>query len=94
MIGAENVHFQSSDVQAGDPEKLKYLHSGRHGYPKWEGKIRSQVAKVDERACPGCMFPDAPEGKWPHTYDQRCKFEMKPIKPMGLVSLRSDGSVA
>ena len=73
MIGAENVHFQSSDVQAGDPDKLRYLHSGRHGYPKWEGKISSQVAKVDERACPGCMFPDAPEGKWPHLKDSRCK---------------------
>ena len=39
MIGAENVHFQTSDVQAGDPEKLKYLHSGRHGYPK-SGRAR------------------------------------------------------
>lgn len=28
---------------------------------------------IYERACPGCMFPDAPEGKWPHVKDSRCE---------------------
>jgi hypothetical protein len=27
---------------------------------------------IDPRVCPGCLFPDAPAGKWPHTSDQRC----------------------
>ena len=72
MIGAENVKFQTSDEQVGDPGKLKYLHSGRPGYPEWSAKPFSQVSKVDPRGCPGCMFPDAPPGKWPHTRDERC----------------------
>jgi hypothetical protein len=73
MIGAENVKFEASDVDAGDPGKLKYLHAGRPGYPEWQAKPFSQVSRVDSRACPGCMFPDAPPGKWPHTKDVRCR---------------------
>jgi hypothetical protein len=72
MIGAENVKFQASDVDAGDPGKLKYLHAGRPGYPEWHAKPFSQVSQVDPRGCPGCMFPDAPPGKWPHVKDSRC----------------------
>ena len=67
MIGAENVKFQASNVDAGDPGKLAYLHD-----KDWQGKPFVQVSRVDPRACPGCMFPDAPEGKWPHTRDSRC----------------------
>lgn len=35
--------------------------------------IMVQGFRTDDRQCPGCMFPDAPEGKWPHTNDVRCK---------------------
>ena len=70
MIGAENVKFQPSNVDSGDPEKLKYLHDAN-----WQGKptVGGKELRVDPRACPGCIFPDAPEGKWPHTRDARCK---------------------
>ena len=27
---------------------------------------------IDSRICPGCLFPDATEGKWPHVEDYRC----------------------
>lgn len=68
MIGAENVHFQPTPHLEGDPGKLAYLHD-----PNWKGKPFSQLAKVDERACPGCMFGTPECGKWPHTKDARCK---------------------
>jgi hypothetical protein len=50
-------------TQQGDPEKLKYLHT-----PGWQGKlfVGGQPLRVDPRVCPGCLFPDAPAGKWPH----------------------------
>jgi len=70
MIGAENVKFQASDVDAGDPGKLRYLHAGRPGYPEWQAKPFSQVSQVDPRGCPGCMFPGG--AKWPHVSDSRC----------------------
>ena len=37
-----------------------------------EIRIRISLLELDPRACPGCMFPDAPEGKWPHVTDGRC----------------------
>jgi hypothetical protein len=57
-------------TQEGDPGKLEYLHT-----PGWKGKLFVGASKlnVDTRACPGCMFPDAKPGKWPHTYDSRCR---------------------
>lgn len=58
-------------TEQGDPGKLEYLHNAN-----WKGKVRVGAAaplRVDTRACPGCMFPDAPEGKWPHTKDARCR---------------------
>jgi hypothetical protein len=58
-------------TQEGDPGKLKYLHT-----PGWKGKTIVGgwgALRVDTRACPGCMFPDAKPGKWPHTYDSRCR---------------------
>lgn len=56
--------------QEGDPGKLAYLHN-----PNWQGKtfVGASKLRVDPRACPGCLFPDAPAGKWPHTMDARCK---------------------
>jgi hypothetical protein len=64
-------HFVAGNQQ-GDPEKLKYLHNAN-----WQPKSlmvggRGSLA-VDSRACPGCMFPDAKPGKWPHTDDARCR---------------------
>lgn len=67
MIGAENVRFEPT-TQEGDPGKLEYLHN-----PNWQGKLFSSVTKVDQRACPGCMFGTPDGGKWPHTKDARCK---------------------
>jgi hypothetical protein len=58
-------------TQQGDPEKLKYLHT-----PGWQGRTMlgaDRPLRVDARACPGCMFPEAKPGKWPHTFDARCK---------------------
>jgi hypothetical protein len=65
--------------QQGDPGKLKYLHT-----PDWQGKafVGGTELRIDERACPGCAFPGAPEGKWPHTNDGRC------LKFIGEVSER------
>jgi hypothetical protein len=60
-------------TQEGDPGKLKYLHT-----PDWKGKTIVGgwgALRVDTRACPGCMFPDAKPGKWPHTFDERCKLK-------------------
>jgi hypothetical protein len=56
-------------TKEGDPGKLEYLST-----PGWKGKtfVGGRKLNVDKRACPGCMFPDAPEGKWPHTNDERC----------------------
>lgn len=58
-------------TQEGDPEKFRYLR-GLSGT-----KIRVGGAKldVDPRACPGCMFPDAKPGKWPHVFDERCRLK-------------------
>ena len=72
MIGAENVRFEAGN-QEGDPGKLAYLHNAN-----WQGKPFSQVTKVDPRSCPGCLFPDAAPGKWPHTKDARCKLSGVP----------------
>lgn len=57
-------------TQEGDPGKLKYLHT-----PDWKGtpSVGTRKLNVDERVCPGCLFPDAPEGKWPHVKDERCE---------------------
>jgi hypothetical protein len=50
-------------TQEGDPGKLKYLHT-----PDWQGKfIVGGKLNVDPRVCPGCLFPDAKPGKWPHS---------------------------
>lgn len=59
-------------TQQGDPGKLKYLHDAN-----WQGKsfVGGNELHVDSRACPGCMFPDAKPGKWPHTFDGRCKLK-------------------
>lgn len=57
-------------TKEGDPEKRDYLHS--HGR-SLKRNIMVQGFRTDDRQCPGCMFPDAPEGKWPHTYDMRCE---------------------
>ena len=54
--------------EEGDPGKLAYLHNAN-----WQGKtMLTRKLNVDSRVCPGCLFPDAPEGKWPHTMDARC----------------------
>jgi hypothetical protein len=48
----------------GDPGKLEYLHNAN-----WHGKTMVGAARplrVDPRVCPGCLFPGAPFGKWPH----------------------------
>jgi len=56
------------DYGAADPGKLEYLHNA-----DWTPTPSVQLTRVDSRACPGCMFPDAAPGKWPHTKDARCK---------------------
>ena len=55
----------------GDPEKHRYLHN----WKTWTGKTRvgGRGAPFDNRSCPGCVFPDAPAGKWPHVQDSRCE---------------------
>jgi hypothetical protein len=65
-------------TQEGDPGKLKYLHT-----PDWQGKafVGGTELRIDERACPGCAFPGAPEGKWPHANDARCQ-----LQPVGRTS--------
>jgi hypothetical protein len=59
----------------GDPEKRDYLHAVGSG--TWQGRISvgGSKLKVDARVCPGCLFPDAKPGKWPHSFDERCKLE-------------------
>jgi hypothetical protein len=74
MIGAENVRFEATS-QEGDPGKLAYLHN-----KDWKGKPFAQLSTVDPRGCPGCMFPGAPEGKWPHLKDFRCEKFVAPIE--------------
>lgn len=57
-------------TQEGDPGKLEYLHNAN-----WQGKTMvggTRPLKVDARVCPGCLFPDAAPGKWPHLKDARC----------------------
>jgi hypothetical protein len=51
-------------TEEGDPGKLAYLHNAG-----WHGKLMigaGRPLRVDPRVCPGCLFPDAPPGKWPH----------------------------
>jgi len=57
----------------GDPGKRDYLHAVGAG--TWQGKIAvgGKELHVDSRVCPGCLFPDAKPGKWPHLRDARCK---------------------
>ena len=71
MIGAENVQFRETPHKQGDPGKLAYLHN-----PNWTGKVRvgaGAALRVDERMCAGCSFGTPAGGKWPHTFDHRCK---------------------
>lgn len=57
--------------EQGDPGKLAYLKNAN-----WEGRYSHghsvQGFKVEASLCPGCLFPDALEGKWPHVKDGRC----------------------
>lgn len=71
MIGAENVQFRPTPEKQGDPEKLAYLHDAN-----WKGKTRvgaGSSLRIDERLCAGCYFGTPAAGKWPHTFDSRCK---------------------
>ncbi len=75
-MSMENVRFEERrgpNVDSGDPEKLAYLHNPE----KYRASMRPfvQGVKVDARVCPGCLFPGAPAGKWPHTRDARCKLQ-------------------
>jgi len=52
----------------GDPGKLAYLHN-----PNWRGKLFSGGRlNVDERLCPGCLFPRSKPAT-PHVNDARCQ---------------------
>jgi hypothetical protein len=70
MIGAENIRFEPTPHLQGDPEKCAWLHAEN---PQVKLMIGVKPLKVDARQCPGCIFPDAPPGRWPHVKDTRCK---------------------
>lgn len=52
----------------GDPGKLAWLHN-----PNWRGKLFSgHGIQVDDRICPGCLFPQSKPAT-PHVNDERCQ---------------------
>lgn len=68
-MSMENVRFEERrGVDGGDPGKLAYLHNA-----DWQPKPFVAGFKVNQANCPGCLFPDAKPGKWPHVKDKRCK---------------------
>jgi hypothetical protein len=51
----------------GDPGRHAYLHNAN-----WTAKPHVQAMNVDERVCPGCLFPHAMR-KHEHVEDERCQ---------------------
>lgn len=71
-------------TQQGDPEKMAYLRNAN-----WQGKTRVQGFKVDSSVCPGCLFPEAKAGRWPHLKDARCAQFVPRVIAQALASARS-----
>ncbi len=68
-MSLENVKFEARpNADGGDPGKLAYLHNA-----DFKSKPFVDGFKVAPGQCPGCIFPDAAPGKWPHVKDARCK---------------------
>lgn len=57
----------------GDPGKLAYLHNAN-----WTPKLQTQLAVIDPRVCPGCLFPYAIR-KHEHVADERCALYRRPV---------------
>ena len=53
----------------GDADKLDWLHNPNYRYKLFQG---GPGGVVDERLCPGCLFPQSKPAT-PHVNDERCQ---------------------